>query len=76
MLKEDGERVTSFTIAGTKGLNQFRWDLVLKTNVSPQPNFINYKEYLNPGKYRLQIDAVDKQTMEQVFTVVDAPYSD
>ncbi len=76
VLEENGEPVTSFTLTGDRGLNQFRWDLVRKTNVSPQPYFINYKEYLNPGKYRLQIEAGDKQTMEQELIVVDAPHSD
>ena len=76
VLREDGEPLVSFTIAGQKGLNQFRWDMVLKTNESPQPYFIGYKEYLKPGIYRLQIKSSGQQTMEQMLTVVDAPKAD
>ncbi len=73
LLDEKGVLVASLALPGAKGLNQFRWDLTLKTNASGQPYFINYKEHLDSGKYRLQIETGDKQTMEQAFTVVDAP---
>jgi hypothetical protein len=71
VLRQNGEPITSFSLSGDKGLNQFRWDLVLETTRSPQPYFINYKKYLKRGRYRLQLETESKQTMDQDLTVVD-----
>lgn len=59
-------------IDGRRGLNQFRWDLVLKTQKSDAPYFINEREYLNPGSYRVRVETKAGASMEQPFSVVDA----
>lgn len=41
--------------AGRTGLNQFRWDLVLKEQNSPLPYFIHYKKYLPRGEYKFKL---------------------
>ncbi len=71
VLSQDGESLTSFTLAGSRGLNQFRWDLVLKTTGSPEPYFINDKQYLAPGRYRFQVETASGHSMEQELAVMD-----
>ena len=41
------------TIAGQKGLNQFRWDLVFKQQESDYPYFVHYEEFLRAGAYQM-----------------------
>ena len=71
VLDQDGESLTSFSHSGTRGLNQFRWNLVLNTIESPEPYFINYKQYLKPGRYRVQLETADGKTLEQELSVTD-----
>ena len=65
--------LTSFVVSGERGFNQFRWDLVLRSNQSDAPYFINYKEYLKIGKYRLQMKTLEKTAWEHAFEVVGDP---
>lgn len=86
VLGEDGEVLATFVVEGTKGLNQFRWDLVVNETESNLPYFVNYKSHLKPGSYRLQLEikatqAVDgkpdaRQTLEQPLTVIEHPSVD
>ena len=54
VLKE-GKTVYSKELSGRPGLNQYRWDLVIKENMSDGPYFIHYREYLDPGDYKIRI---------------------
>lgn len=42
-------------IDGNAGLNEFRWDLILKRAESNQPYFIRYDEFIRVGKYELTL---------------------
>lgn len=59
----DAEGATIFTheMAGRRGLNQFRWDLVTERRTSPQPYFLAQVTFLPAGIYQLRItgQAVD-----------------
>ena len=64
-----GNPVVSFNLRGAKGLNQFRWDLVVKTNKSSEPYFTKYREFLDVGKYLLQVETEDKKILNQEFEI-------
>ncbi len=42
-------------IEGNKGLNQFRWGLVIAREESSLPYFIHYEKYLKVGKYVVEL---------------------
>jgi photosystem II stability/assembly factor-like uncharacterized protein len=52
---EEGKVVWTKPFEGSKGFNQYRWDLVVKRNESPEPYFSRYLEFAEPGKYEIQI---------------------
>ena len=66
------EPLASFSLVGEKGLNQFRWDLVLKSQTSSQPYFINFRQYIKSGKYRIRITTQTGTVLEKDLSVVDA----
>ena len=68
---EDDQPLTSIKLDGTKGLNQFHWDLVIKSNTSPQPYFINYKQHLDVGNYRIQFKTSNSESATRPFTVTN-----
>ncbi len=68
---EKGELVTRMEWPGKRGLNQIRWDLVIDENPSSQPYFIQYEQYLNPGRYQIQLETDGQVQMEQEFSVTD-----
>ena len=68
---ENGDEMTSIEFDGTKGLNQFRWDLVLDTSTSPQPYFIHYKKFIEAGFYRVHIKTRNGKIAEQPLLVID-----
>jgi len=55
LINERGERTWTKPLAGQKGFNQYRWDLVTKRNDSPEPYFSRFNEIIRPGKYKLEI---------------------
>ncbi|MFT7629800.1 MAG: photosystem II stability/assembly factor-like uncharacterized protein [Mariniblastus sp.] len=63
----------TFSLAGKQGLNQIRWDLVVKSNSSLQPYFINYENYLAVGKYRVRIETQNGVIKHEDLQVIDAP---
>ncbi len=63
--------ITSFSLSGQRGLNQFRWDLVVKKTASLQPYFINYREYLKPGEYLVRIETESNTVMERRLKLID-----
>ncbi len=71
VLSKDGKALARFDVSGHKGLNQFRWDLVTKTNESSQPYFINYRTHLTAGRYRVQIKTPGNTVLEKELRVVD-----
>lgn len=68
--KANSAPIVSFELTGIEGINQFRWDLVIKSQKSSAPYFINYKRFLNPGRYRIQLE-VDGTVSEKELVVVD-----
>ena len=66
------EPLASFSLVGEKGLNQFRWDLVLKSQTSSQPYFINFRQYIKSGNYRIRITTQTGTVLEKDLSVVDA----
>lgn len=55
------------TINGVKGLNQYRWDLIVKKQTSDNPYFIHYDQFIKAGTYQVKISSEDgemQQTLE------------
>ena len=69
LIDEKEETVWTKPVTGRKGFNQYRWDLVVKNNNSPEPYFSRYLEYAEAGEYELRIvgDGIDLKT---VLTIV------
>ena len=44
-------------IKGRKGLNQYRWDLIIREEISNLPYYIHYKKYLDKGEYNLLFES-------------------
>lgn len=57
-------------MAGQKGFNQFRWDLVTDENKSNQPYFTKFKDYLPKGEYKIKLESASG-IKEQEFGVID-----
>jgi photosystem II stability/assembly factor-like uncharacterized protein len=66
------EPLASFSLVGRKGLNQFRWDLILKSQTSSKPYFINFREYIKTGEYRVQLETQAGTVLEKPLSVVAA----
>ena len=56
VIDEGGKAVWSKRLAGKKGFNQYRWDLVIKRMDSPKPYFREYETFAKPGLYEIQIN--------------------
>lgn len=52
---EKGEGIAVIEYDAKKGLNQFRWDLVLRNSNSDLPYFFRFKSYAVSGKYQVRI---------------------
>jgi hypothetical protein len=67
--------VWSTVITGSEGLNQFRWDLIAKKQVSDSPYFIHYDKFIDSGTYTLRL-LTGQESINQKFSVVDgiSPY--
>lgn len=48
---------------GNKGINEFRWDLVLKKVESDQPYFFRYDQFIKAGTYKMVISIKGKQVV-------------
>ncbi|MEM8735526.1 MAG: hypothetical protein AAGG44_14930, partial [Planctomycetota bacterium] len=70
VLDPSEKQLASFLVPSKAGLNQFRWDLAVKVVDSPEPYFINYKEFLAAGKYRVRLQVPGLDNSEQMFDVV------
>jgi photosystem II stability/assembly factor-like uncharacterized protein len=58
---ESGKDVWSLEFSGKKGFNQFRWDLVAEDVENPDPYFIHYRRFIQPGRYTIRVsgDGID-----------------
>jgi hypothetical protein len=61
---DKGETIWTKSIKGQKGFNQYRWDLVVKHNNSPEPYFWRYLETVQAGEYKLTVvgNGIDLKT--------------
>lgn len=55
ILNGENETIYHSELSTEEGLNQFRWDLVLKQQTSNAPYFIHYNKYVEPGEYKIQL---------------------
>ena len=62
-------------INGSKGLNEFRWDLTLSKRTSDEPYFVHYDKFIDAGNYKLKATIGNKQ-LEQNLQVIKgvSPY--
>jgi hypothetical protein len=54
-------------VSGLKGLNQYRWDLIVKKQTSDYPYFVHYDQFIKEGTYQVKISSEDgemQQTLE------------
>ena len=72
---ESNQEVWKTDLTGSKGFNQFRWDLVVKKQSSDAPYFVHYERFLQTGNYTVKLSTGGK-TLEQAFEVLEAksPY--
>jgi hypothetical protein len=54
------ELIWEKNLIAKKGLNQFRWGLVTKTEHSNLPYFVDYKKYIQPGAYTFYLKTPQK----------------
>ncbi|MCR9293258.1 MAG: hypothetical protein NXI32_11095 [bacterium] len=69
MVDSDDQVLTRIPLRAKAGLNQFRWNLVLATTESPEPYYINYATYLQPGQYRVRLQGDAFEPLEQTLNV-------
>lgn len=53
IIDKDEKTIWSHQMDGIKGINEFRWDLVLEKIKSDQPYFFRYDQFIKPGDYQL-----------------------
>jgi hypothetical protein len=70
VLNGENVKVAELNSEGTRGLNQVPWNLCLKESESPQPYFINYREYISAGAYTVQLETGDGRVFSQPWRVV------
>jgi photosystem II stability/assembly factor-like uncharacterized protein len=57
VLDAKGNEVKAWRLAGKKGFNQVRWDLVVRTADSPEPYFVRYRDFAPAGAYEIRLEA-------------------
>jgi hypothetical protein len=65
---KDNVVVWKTTLNGQKGFNEYRWDLVVKSEKSSLPYFVHYDTFLEAGNYQLALTD-GKTVLEQPFLV-------
>jgi hypothetical protein len=70
LTNEKHEVVWATRLDGTEGLNEYRWDLVIKREESDQPYFIHYETFLGAGKYEMKL-LVGSDTLHRELTVLE-----
>jgi hypothetical protein len=69
VIDEEGKAVWSKRLAGKKGFNQYRWDLIVKRMDSPRPYFREYVTFAEPGLYEIQITGDNIHLKGQIVIV-------
>jgi hypothetical protein len=75
ILDQSDNEIWKTELSGTKGFNQYRWDMVVKRQTSDYPYFIHYDQFIKAGNYKVRI-ATSEGSIEMQFEVVNAisPY--
>jgi photosystem II stability/assembly factor-like uncharacterized protein len=70
-----GRQVKAWRIAGKKGFNQLRWDLVVKTEDSPEPYFVRFRTFVPAGEYEVRLtgDGLDLRARLKVEERIAPP---
>ncbi|MCP4097832.1 MAG: hypothetical protein GY748_16480, partial [Planctomycetaceae bacterium] len=63
------QSLETFIQDANRGVNQYRWNLVTESTNSPLPYFINYKSFLKPGEYQVQIKPAGHSGLETALKV-------
>ncbi|MGL6268514.1 MAG: hypothetical protein ACRC2O_11350, partial [Chitinophagaceae bacterium] len=50
---ENNKEIWTTDLAGEKGFNQYRWDLILSRQDSDLPYFTAYEKYIQAGTYKM-----------------------
>jgi hypothetical protein len=48
-----GKELWKMPLAGQRGFNQYRWDLVFSKQTSDYPYFVHYERFLRAGTYQM-----------------------
>ena len=74
---EKGEIQWTHDFDGKRGINQVRWDLVVREVSSDLPYFIHYKKYLDAGDYQMKLIINGQTTSTRTCQVKKAtsPYA-
>lgn len=74
---KNNTEVWKTNVAGKKGLNEYRWDLIVNRQDSELPYFTKYKTYIKAGEYNLELS--DGTTaMKTGFNIInrEKPYKE
>lgn len=71
----DNKTIWTMSFQGKKGINQYRWDLIVSKQNSTMPYFIHYDKFLKAGAYKMVLTD-GKTELEQPFIVKNgiSPY--
>ena len=58
-IKHNNEIIWKYSDEGNKGLNQYRWDLILSKNENQNPYHIHYNKFIKEGEYILILETED-----------------
>jgi len=53
---KSGNIIWTTSVNGVKGLNQYRWDLIVKRSDVPQAYFYAYQQFIKPGIYKVSLE--------------------
>lgn len=75
ILDKSNKEIWRTEVTGHKGLNQYRWDLVVSREKSDYPYFIHYDKFIEAGTYAMTL-STGESSIQQTFVVVNAtsPY--
>ena len=59
ILDPSTKEIWKTTVNGFKGLNQYRWDLIVKKQTSDSPYFVHYDQFIKEGTYQVKISSED-----------------
>jgi photosystem II stability/assembly factor-like uncharacterized protein len=63
------KKIWSINLQGQKGLNQYRWDLIVSRQTSDLPYFTQYEKWLKAGTYKMTLSD-GKSELSQSFIVI------